>query len=64
MVAELSEVEGPMVMMGDFNTDWQTTDSSLKYLAEQMNLSVFKPHAGRAVDLRRQGRPSRLDPHF
>ena len=45
MVAALSEVEGPMVMMGDFNTDWQTTDSSLKYLAEQMNLSVFQPHA-------------------
>ena len=45
MVAELSDVEGPMVMMGDFNTDWQTTDSSLKYLAEQLNLSVFKPHA-------------------
>ena len=45
MVAELSQIEGPMVMMGDFNTDWQTTDSSLKYLAEQMNLSVFKPHA-------------------
>ena len=45
MVAVLSEIEGPMVMMGDFNTDWLTTDSSLKYLAEQMNLSVFQPHA-------------------
>ena len=45
MVAELSLIEGPMVMMGDFNTDWQTTDSSLRYLAEQMNLSVFQPHA-------------------
>jgi endonuclease/exonuclease/phosphatase family metal-dependent hydrolase len=45
MVAELSLIEGPMVMMGDFNTDWQTADSSLKYLAEQMNLSVFQPHA-------------------
>ena len=32
-------------LMGDFNTDWQTTDSSMKYLAEQMKLSVFKPHA-------------------
>ena len=45
MVAVLSQIEGPMVMMGDFNTDWLTTDSSLKYLAEQMNLSVFQPHA-------------------
>ena len=45
MVAVLSRIEGPMVLMGDFNTDWQTEDSSLKYLAEQMNLSVFEPHA-------------------
>ena len=45
MVAVLSRIEGPMVLMGDFNTDWQTEDSSLKYLAEQMELSVFEPHA-------------------
>jgi endonuclease/exonuclease/phosphatase family metal-dependent hydrolase len=45
MVAVLSRIDGPMVLMGDFNTDWQSGDSSLKYLAEQMNLSVFKPHA-------------------
>jgi endonuclease/exonuclease/phosphatase family metal-dependent hydrolase len=31
--------------MGDFNTDWQTGDSSLKYLAEQLGLAVFEPHA-------------------
>jgi endonuclease/exonuclease/phosphatase family metal-dependent hydrolase len=41
----LSAIEGPMVVMGDFNTDWQTEDSSLKYLAELLNLSVFDPHA-------------------
>ncbi len=45
MVAVLSRIDGPMVLMGDFNTDWQTEDSSLKYLAEQMELSVFEPHA-------------------
>jgi endonuclease/exonuclease/phosphatase family metal-dependent hydrolase len=45
MVAVLSRIDGPMVLMGDFNTDWQTEDSSLKYLAEQMDLSVFEPHA-------------------
>jgi endonuclease/exonuclease/phosphatase family metal-dependent hydrolase len=45
LVSVLSRIEGPMVIMGDFNTDWQTVDSSLKYLAGQMNLSVFKPHA-------------------
>jgi len=45
MVAVLARIDGPMVLMGDFNTDWQTGDSSLKYLAEQMDLSVFEPHA-------------------
>ena len=45
MVSALARIEGPMVLMGDFNTDWQTGDSSLKYLAEQMDLSVFEPHA-------------------
>jgi endonuclease/exonuclease/phosphatase family metal-dependent hydrolase len=45
MVAVLSRIDGPMVLMGDFNTDWQTEDSSLKYLAEQMDLTVFEPHA-------------------
>ena len=45
MVSLLSRIDGPMVIMGDFNTDWKTDDSSLKYLAEQMDLSVFRPHA-------------------
>ena len=45
MVAALSQIEGPMVMMGDFNTDWEAKESSLKSLAEQLNLSAFKPLA-------------------
>ena len=45
MVAALSQLEGPMVMMGDFNTDWEAKESSLKSLAEQLNLSAFKPTA-------------------
>jgi len=45
MTRMLSAIEGPMVLMGDFNTDWQTEDSSLKYLAENLGLAVFKPHA-------------------
>ena len=45
MVAALSQIEGPMVMMGDFNTDWEAKESSLKSLAEELNLSAFKPTA-------------------
>lgn len=45
MVRVLSGLEGPMVVMGDFNTDWQGEESSLKHLAERLGLSAFDPHA-------------------
>jgi endonuclease/exonuclease/phosphatase family metal-dependent hydrolase len=44
MVRVLSGIEGPMVVMGDFNTDWQAEESSLAALAEQLGLAAFKPH--------------------
>lgn len=45
MTRVLGSLHGPMVLMGDFNTDWQSEDSSLKYLAENLGLKVFEPHA-------------------
>jgi endonuclease/exonuclease/phosphatase family metal-dependent hydrolase len=45
MVGILGKIDGPLVLMGDFNTDWLTEDSSLKYLAGQLGLEVFEPHA-------------------
>ena len=45
MVRVLSGLEGPMVVMGDFNTDWQSEESSLMHLAERLGLSAFDPHA-------------------
>jgi endonuclease/exonuclease/phosphatase family metal-dependent hydrolase len=45
MESVLAKIEGPMVLMGDFNTDWQSEESSLKYLAELLGLQVFQPHA-------------------
>jgi endonuclease/exonuclease/phosphatase family metal-dependent hydrolase len=45
MVGILEKIDGPMVLMGDFNTDWMNEDSSLKYLAGQLGLDVFEPHA-------------------
>ena len=41
----LSGLEGPLVLMGDFNTDWQTEESSLQLLASNLDLKVFRPHA-------------------
>ena len=45
MVRVLGALEGPLVLMGDFNTDWNAADSSLKMLAHQLNLDVFQPDA-------------------
>lgn len=48
-IAEMTELMGklepPLVLMGDFNTDWLTEDSSLKFLAEELGLEVYEPHA-------------------
>ena len=45
LTSELKTIDGPLILMGDFNTDWLTEDSSLKYLAENLDLTVFEPHA-------------------
>ena len=45
MVAVVGAGEGPLVLMGDFNTDWQTPGSSLKDLADRLGLMVYEPHA-------------------
>ena len=34
-----------MILMGDFNTDWTTTDSSLKYLVDSMSLEAYQPQS-------------------
>jgi len=48
-VAELERllvnIEGPLVLMGDFNTDWKAEDSSLRHLAERLELNAFQPAA-------------------
>jgi endonuclease/exonuclease/phosphatase family metal-dependent hydrolase len=46
MIRLLSGIEGPMILMGDFNTDWRTEDSSLRLLAEGLDLGAYEPHAG------------------
>lgn len=45
MVTVLSGLDGPMVVMGDFNTDWNAEDSSLQHLAGQLDLRAYQPHA-------------------
>jgi endonuclease/exonuclease/phosphatase family metal-dependent hydrolase len=45
MTRALDNIEGPMILMGDFNTDWLSKDSSLKLLAENLDLRAYEPHA-------------------
>lgn len=45
MVGLVGKLKPPLVLMGDFNTDWQTEDSSLKFLADELGLEVYEPHA-------------------
>ncbi|NNJ78930.1 MAG: hypothetical protein HKP19_06680 [Xanthomonadales bacterium] len=45
MVRVLGKLEGPLVVMGDFNTDWKTDGSSLRVLADRLGLAAYAPHA-------------------
>jgi endonuclease/exonuclease/phosphatase family metal-dependent hydrolase len=43
--AALSNRENPMVILGDFNSDWFAEESIIKRLAEKAGMSVYKPFA-------------------
>jgi endonuclease/exonuclease/phosphatase family metal-dependent hydrolase len=45
LVRVLGNIEGPLVLMGDFNTDWQSDESSLRVLATRLDLNVYEPEA-------------------
>jgi endonuclease/exonuclease/phosphatase family metal-dependent hydrolase len=46
IIEKFSPRERPMIMMGDFNCHWKDKNSSLRMLAEQLNLKTHKPEAG------------------
>lgn len=43
MVRVLGKIDGPLVLMGDFNTDWKADDSSLRAVAAGLDLKVYEP---------------------
>ncbi len=45
VVQVLGGAGSPLVLMGDFNTDWHKKDSSLRELAGRLDLKVFQPDA-------------------
>jgi endonuclease/exonuclease/phosphatase family metal-dependent hydrolase len=49
----------PLVLMGDFNTDWRRPDSALRLIAEELSLRAYRPEAEDLDSFPRLGR--RLD---
>jgi len=45
MRAMLPDISTPVIILGDFNTDWDSKDSSLKFIVENGNLKIYKPEA-------------------
>lgn len=45
MIAELSERDNPLIIMGDFNCEWTGKDRSLRTLAEKLDLAAYQPTA-------------------
>jgi len=45
MRAMLTDIATPVIILGDFNTDWDNEDSSLKSIVENGNLKIYQPEA-------------------
>ena len=43
IVAALSGRERPLILMGDFNCDWDAEESALKTLSESLKLKAYRP---------------------
>jgi endonuclease/exonuclease/phosphatase family metal-dependent hydrolase len=46
MVAGLSNIGGPLILMGDFNSQWGGGKSPVRRLADELNLRAFDPGLG------------------
>jgi len=46
MVARLSKIEGPIILMGDMNSHWGQEPSQVRTLADELNLHAFSPESG------------------
>jgi len=43
MIAVLEQRDNPVILMGDFNADWKSTNSALRQLSEELELYAFQP---------------------
>jgi len=59
MIATLADRSRPLVIMGDFNTDWDGRDGTLRMLSDTLGLTAYEPSGQPIVTYPRLGR--RLD---
>lgn len=45
LIAVMRDRGHPMIVMGDLNTDWSNEDSTVRLIAEELNLNVYRPDA-------------------
>jgi endonuclease/exonuclease/phosphatase family metal-dependent hydrolase len=45
MQAILPGLEGPVIILGDFNADWTSKESAIKAIVSKGNFSVYQPEA-------------------
>ena len=45
MRAMLPDIEPPVIILGDFNTDWNSKDSSLKTIVANGDLKIYQPES-------------------
>jgi endonuclease/exonuclease/phosphatase family metal-dependent hydrolase len=43
MVAGLSRIDGPLVVLGDLNSEWHTEESHVQRLSRELDLHAFEP---------------------
>lgn len=54
--AFLERLNGPVVVMGDFNSEWSDKMSAVAYLADRLMLSSYLPHASDLPTFPRRGK--------
>ena len=60
MTENLKSVRGPLIVLGDFNSEWSASDSQVKALAESLELQAFAPEAEHLATFSKLGN-KRLD---
>ena len=46
LIAVMQDRGRPMILMGDFNTDWNHDASTVRFIADELGLSAYSPDAG------------------